>query len=107
CEDQDAPIGVFLHWVVFNIPVADASLAERQPKDQTLASGAMQGMTDFDSVGYGGPCPPIGKHRYFFHVYALDTPLESRPGANRDEIEKAIKGHILAQGQLMGTYKKR
>ena len=107
CEDQDASIGVFLHWVVFNIPVADTSLAERQPKDQALASRAMQGMTDFDSVGYGGPCPPIGKHRYFFHVYALDTPLEARPGANRDEIEKAMKGHILAQGQLMGTYKKR
>ena len=108
CEDPDAPSGVFIHWVIFNLPPIVADLPEAMPTTEELVeSGAIQGRNDFDNIGYDGPCPPPGKpHRYFFRLYALDTKLRLQPGATRQEFERAAKGHILAEGSLMGTYKR-
>lgn len=104
-DDPDAPRGTFVHWVFFNIPAETQKLPKAIPKNQTLSDGSRQGMTDFGWVGYSGPCPPPGKpHRYYFKVYALDTKLELPPGASKAELEKAMKGHILAKGELMGKY---
>jgi Raf kinase inhibitor-like YbhB/YbcL family protein len=106
-DDPDAPRGTWVHWVLFNLPAEARGLAQGTPKTATLPSGAKQGNTDFGSVGYGGPAPPRGKpHRYFFKVYALDTLLDLAAGATKAQLEAAMKGHALAQGQLMGTYKR-
>ena len=107
CDDPDAPMGAFVHWVLFNLPAKTAELAENVPHDKVLPSGAKQGMTDFGRVGYGGPCPPSGTHRYFFKLYALDTELKLEPGANKGQLLKAMENHILAQGQLIGKYKRK
>lgn len=106
-EDPDAPSGTFVHWVIYNIPANENSLPEGTPGDKALQSGAQQGTNDFHKIGYGGPCPPSGTHRYFFKLYALDTKLALYEGATRQDLEKAMQGHILAEGQLMGTYQKR
>lgn len=104
-DDPDAPAGTWTHWLIWNIPLQSAGLPKGVPKDGTLADGARQGRNDFERVGYGGPCPPSGKpHRYFFRVYALDRKLDLKAGANRKELELAMKGHVLAQGELMGKY---
>ncbi|HEY6331181.1 MAG TPA: YbhB/YbcL family Raf kinase inhibitor-like protein [Blastocatellia bacterium] len=105
CEDIDAPFGVFVHWVVYNIPVSVSRLPRQVPTDQVLSDGARQSQNDFDHTGYGGPCPPHGKHRYVFHVYAVDIVLD-QGSLKRDAVDKAIKNHILAQGQLTGTYQR-
>ena len=105
CDDPDAPMGTFVHWVLFNLPADTDQLAEAVPPDGTLASGAKQGSTDFGRIGYGGPCPPSGMHRYFFKIYALDTELDLAAGARKPELLKAMEGHILAQGQLMGRFR--
>ncbi len=107
CDDPDAPIGTFVHWVLFNLPADTKELAEGIPKGTTLPNGAQQGTSDFGRIGYGGPCPPSGTHRYFFRIYALDTQLDLAPGARKPDLLNAIQGHILAQGQLMGKYKRR
>jgi Raf kinase inhibitor-like YbhB/YbcL family protein len=109
CDDPDAPAGVFVHWVIFNLPPTVADLPEALPTAETLGeSGATQGRNDFDNIGYDGPCPPPGNfHRYFFRLYALNTRLRLQEGATRDELAHAMEGHILATGQLMGTYKRR
>jgi Raf kinase inhibitor-like YbhB/YbcL family protein len=105
CEDPDAPRGTWVHWVLFNLPPDTRSLERGLPATETLASGAWQGNNDFGHTGYGGPSPPKGKpHRYFFKVYALDRQLELSAGATREQLLAAIKGHILAEGQLMGRY---
>jgi Raf kinase inhibitor-like YbhB/YbcL family protein len=91
---------------LFNLPGATTSLAEKVPPDKTLANGARQGTNDFRKIGYGGPCPPGGTHRYFFKIYALDTELDLPAGADKPRLLKAMQGHILAQGQLMGKYKR-
>jgi Raf kinase inhibitor-like YbhB/YbcL family protein len=107
-DDPDAPVGTWVHWVLFDLPPGVSELAEDQPKSQFLPNGAKQGLNDFKHLGYGGPCPPPGKpHRYFFKLYALDTQLDLKPGATKKETELALEGHILAQGQLMGTYKRK
>ncbi len=107
-DDPDAPVGTWVHWVLYDLPPTTAGLSEAVPKSPELANGAKQGMNDFRRIGYGGPCPPPGKpHRYYFKLYALDTVLGLKPGATKAEVEKAMKGHILAQGQLMGTYQRR
>jgi Raf kinase inhibitor-like YbhB/YbcL family protein len=106
CDDPDAPMGTWVHWVLFNLPAATTSLAEKVPPDKTLASGARQGTNDFRKIGYGGPMPPSGTHRYFFKIYALDTQLDLPAGANKQGLVKAMQGHILAQGQLVGKYKR-
>jgi len=104
-DDPDAPAGVWVHWVLFNLPPNTRALPEGVPKTETLASGALQGQNDFRRVGYGGPCPPPGKpHRYFFKLYALDATLALKAGATKANVETAMKGHVLAQAELMGRY---
>ena len=107
CDDPDAPMGTFVHWVLFNLPAVTKELAEDVPADKTLQNGARQGITDFGRIGYGGPCPPSGTHRYFFKIYALDAELALKAGAGKRELLKAMEGHILAQGQLVGKYRRR
>jgi Raf kinase inhibitor-like YbhB/YbcL family protein len=106
-DDPDAPVGTWVHWVMFNIPADTNGLAENIPADKTLPNGARQGITDFRRIGYGGPCPPSGTHRYFFKLYALDKKLDLAAGADKAALLKAMEGHILAQGQLMGRYKRK
>jgi len=104
-DDPDAPGGVWLHWVVFDIPPALNGLPEGVAKTATVAGIGIQGMTDFRKPGYGGPCPPKGKpHHYFFRLYALDRLLNLPSTAKRAEVDKAMQGYILATGQLVGTY---
>jgi Raf kinase inhibitor-like YbhB/YbcL family protein len=105
CEDPDAPRGTFTHWVLFNLPAEARELSEGTPPQPSLPGGAAQGTNDFRKVGYGGPAPPPGKpHRYFFKLYALDQSLELQPGATRPQLLAAVKGHVLGEAQLMGTY---
>jgi Raf kinase inhibitor-like YbhB/YbcL family protein len=106
-DDPDAPGGTFVHWVLYGLPAEVHELPEGVPDNETLPSGARQGVTGFGAVGYGGPCPPSGTHRYFFKVYALDTELSLPPGRSKADLLKAMEGHVLAQGQIMGKYKRR
>ena len=104
-EDPDAPGGTFTHWVIYNIPSTIHELQEGVPKSEELSSGALQGVNDFGRIGYNGPCPPPGKpHRYVFKVYALDSELNLEPGATRDDVLNAMKGHVLAEATLTGLY---
>lgn len=104
-DDPDAPVGTWVHWVIFNLPPSLNGLPEGIAKTPTVEGIGLQGNNDFRKPGYGGPCPPRGKpHRYFFKLYALDTSLALGAGASKADLEKAMRGHILAQGQLMGTY---
>lgn len=106
-DDPDAPRGTWVHWLVFNLPAQTRELEEGVPPTPTLPSGAKQGKNDFGNLGYGGPAPPKGKpHRYFFKLYALGTVPDLAPGATKADLETAMKGHILDQGQLMGTYQR-
>lgn len=106
CDDPDAPSGTWVHWVIFNIPATLNELPEDVHAQGTLDSGARQGKNDFGTVGYGGACPPKGHgvHHYFFKVYALDVMLNLQSGISKSDLEQAMKGHVLAQGCLMGTY---
>ena len=107
-DDPDAPGGTWVHWVVYDLPPATAELPEDLPKSQYIAGGARQGLNDFKHLGYGGPCPPPGKpHRYLFKLYALDAVLDLKPGATKQEVEGAMAMHILAEGRLVGTYKRK
>ena len=107
-DDPDAPSGTWVHWVLFDLPAAVTELAEDVPKSQYVAAGAKQGLNDFRRLGYGGPCPPHGNpHRYFFKLYALDAPLNLKPGSTKKDVERAMEKHVLAQAQLMGTYKRQ
>ena len=104
CDDPDAPMGTWVHWVLFNIPRDMKGLPEDVPSQPTLDNGAVHGINDFRNYGYGGPCPPGGTHRYFFKLYALDTRLGLKPGATKAQLLDAMEGHVLAQGELMGKY---
>ena len=106
-DDPDAPGGTWTHWVYFNLPASVKALTENVPAEERPAVGGMQGANDFRKTGYGGPCPPSGTHRYFFKLYALDTALSLASGATKDQVLKAMQGHIVAEGQLIGTYSKR
>ncbi len=107
CDDPDAPVGTWVHWVLYDLPATVAELPEGVPAAGSLESGGKHGTNDFRHLGYGGPMPPPGKaHRYYFSLYALDAPTGLRPGASKKDLLKAMEGHILAQGQLMGTYKR-
>jgi Raf kinase inhibitor-like YbhB/YbcL family protein len=108
CDDPDAPRPVpWVHWVMFGIPADVHELPEGVPTQGQLPSGARQGKNDFGNTGYGGPMPPRGPaHRYYFKLYALDGPLNLQAGATKQQIEQAMKGHILAQGTLMGKYQR-
>ena len=103
-DDPDAPMGTWVHWVAYNIPATATSLPENVAKKESLSDGMVQGINDFKRYGYGGPCPPGGTHRYFFKVYALDTVLKTGPGLTKKKLLREIEGHILGQGELMGTY---
>ena len=106
-DDPDAPGGVFTHWVVFNILPDSRQLPEAIPTQAQLSSGALQGKNDFGRIGYGGPCPPLGRpHRYRFTLYALDRALGLKAGVSKKQVVDAMQGHILAQGQLTGTYQR-
>lgn len=105
-DDPDAPGTPWVHWVVYNISPSVAQLPEVVPPDEELPNGMRQGMTDFGRVGYGGPCPPSGTHRYFFTLYALDATLSLAPGATKRQLEQAMHAHVLAQAQVMGTYRR-
>jgi Raf kinase inhibitor-like YbhB/YbcL family protein len=102
-DDPDAPVGTWVHWVVFNLP-ADA---RELPEQATLPGGSQDGTNSWGRTGYGGPCPPSGTHRYFFKLYALDTTLDLAVGASKEELLQAMEGHILAQTELMGTYSRQ
>jgi len=106
-DDPDAPNNsTWDHWLVFNIPASARGLPESIGANATLPDGIMSGNNSWGRTGYGGPCPPNGTHRYFFKLYALDEMLGISPGATKGELEKAMVGHILAQGELMGTFSK-
>lgn len=107
CEDPDAPLQEWVHWVVFNIPKNVFALTEALPRDERFPNGISQGVNDFKNIGYGGPCPPAGAHRYYFKLYALDKVLDLNAGSLRSQVEKAMKGHILAWTQIMGLYGKQ
>jgi Raf kinase inhibitor-like YbhB/YbcL family protein len=106
CDDPDAPMGTWVHWVIYDIPPTATMLAEGITREKDLPGGGTQGINDFRKIGYGGPCPPGGTHRYFFKLYALDTMLGLKPGITKDQLLKAMRGHILAEAQLMGTYRR-
>jgi len=107
CDDPDAPLGTWVHWLIYDIPSDITELSNGIPHQETLDSGAKQGINDFGNIGYGGPCPPSGKpHRYFFKLYCIDEKLELSSGLTKDELLKAIKGHIIAQAELIGKYKR-
>jgi Raf kinase inhibitor-like YbhB/YbcL family protein len=101
-DDPDAPAGTWVHWVVWNIDPKTAEIAE-----DSVPQGAREGMNDFRRIDYGGPCPPSGTHRYFFKLYALDTLLDLEKGAAKADLERSMKGHILAQAQIIGLYRRK
>lgn len=106
-DDPDAPGGTFVHWVVYDISPNTREMAEATPAGQaTLSGSAVQGKNDFGALGYGGPCPPNGTHRYFFKLYALDCTLGLPAESTKADVEAAIKGHILAQSELVGHYER-
>ncbi len=104
-DDPDAPVGTWVHWVLFGLPADAKELSEGVAKQDQLSNGARQGRNDFGKIGYGGPCPPPGKpHRYFFKLYALDSKLNLKAGATKADVERAMKGHVLGQAELVGRY---
>ena len=106
-DDPDAPMGAWVHWVLYDVPAQVSALSEGVSIGPSLPVGGQQGKNSSGQLGYGGPCPPSGTHRYFFRVYALDRPLKMALGASKEQLLKAMKGHILAQAELMGLYSKR
>jgi len=105
CDDPDAPRGTWVHWVLYNLPATTTNLPEGVPAKGEVEGGGRQGKNDFDNLGYGGPAPPKGKpHRYFFKVYALDATPDLPAGTTKAKLLEAMKGHVLAEGQLMGKY---
>ncbi|HUI87152.1 MAG TPA: YbhB/YbcL family Raf kinase inhibitor-like protein [Anaerolineales bacterium] len=105
-DDPDAPGGTWVHWVIYNIPASAHGLPEAAPTKVQLDDGSLNGANSWGHLGYGGPCPPSGTHRYFFKLYALDTMLDLPSGASKQKLLAAMQDHILAQGELMGTFSK-
>ena len=106
-DDPDAPGGTWTHWILWNLPAAAMSLPDGVAASESLDDGARQGRNDFGRIGYGGPCPPAGRpHRYYFRLYALDAALELKAGASRSQLESAMKGHVVAQAEWMGLFKR-
>jgi hypothetical protein len=105
-DDPDAPMGTFVHWVVYNIPAEMEGLPEGVSSEDKLDNGMMQGINDFKNYGYGGPCPPRGHgtHHYYFRLYALDTVLDLEPGATKEELLDAMEGSVIDEAEYMGTY---
>ncbi|MCF7807021.1 MAG: YbhB/YbcL family Raf kinase inhibitor-like protein [Candidatus Marinimicrobia bacterium] len=107
CDDPDAPMGTWVHWVLFNIPAEVTEIPRNLPPMPELANGARHGTNDFGKLGYGGPCPPGGKHRYYFKIYALSKMLDLEAGASKADLLAAMEGHVLSEGQLMGKYRRK
>ncbi len=106
-DDPDAPVGTWTHWVLFDLAPATTSLPEAVGKIEELPGGERQGRNDFRKIGYNGPCPPPGKpHRYFFKLYALNAKLNLKPGVSKQDLEHAMKGHILGSAEWMGKYQR-
>lgn len=105
-DDPDAPVGIFVHWVLFNLSGQTTSLPQHITAQSGLPDQSLQGRNDFGKLGYGGPCPPSGTHRYFFKLYALDTQLKLPSGATKAQVEAAMQGHILAAAELIGLYQR-
>jgi Raf kinase inhibitor-like YbhB/YbcL family protein len=106
-DDPDAPAGTWVHWVLYNVPAGTKELPEGAAKHAQLGDGALEGKSSFGKTAYSGPCPPPGKpHRYFFKLYALDAKLDLKAGATKADLENAMKGHVLAQAQLIGRYER-
>ncbi len=106
-DDPDAPMGTWVHWIVYNIPATDTGLTMNFPKDSVLANGTKQGYTSFRAIGYGGPCPPNGVHRYYFKLYALDAKLNVPAGLNKPQLLNAMKGHTLAEADFVVRYARK
>jgi len=106
-DDPDAPMGTWVHWVIYNLPGDLKEIPENIPSNETLENGGKQGVNDFGKFGYGGPCPPGGTHRYYFKLYALDTELDLSGKVTKAQLLKAMEGHILAEGVLMGKYQRQ
>jgi Raf kinase inhibitor-like YbhB/YbcL family protein len=106
CDDPDAPVGTWVHWVYYDIPADTKGLPENIAPQENPDNGGKQGTNDFRRIGYGGPCPPGGTHRYYFKIYALDTILNLPAGADKKKLLKAMEGHIIGQAQIMGKYKR-
>jgi Raf kinase inhibitor-like YbhB/YbcL family protein len=105
CEDPDCATAIFIHWILYNIPPGTSSLPRGIPRKPVLPDGSTHGLNDFGKMEYGGPCPPPGKpHRYFFRIYALDTPLHLRAPVTRKSIGAAMEGHVIGRGDLMGIF---
>lgn len=105
-DDPDAPVGTWVHWVYYNIPADTKSLPEKILPQAKPDTGGVQGVNDFRKIGYGGPCPPGGTHRYYFKLYALDANLDLSSGASKKDLLNAMEGHVISQAQLMGKYKR-
>jgi len=106
-DDPDAPMGTWVHWVLWNLPASAQSLPDSVPKREQLDDGARQGRNDFRKTGYNGPCPPPGKtHRYFFRLYALDEKLDLAPTATRQDLDGAMNGHIVGRAEYTGTFRR-
>lgn len=105
-DDPDAPAGTWDHWILFNLPAGAGELAEGIEAVETREDGSVHGANSWGRLGYGGPCPPGGTHRYFFKLYALDQPIELGPGTSKGGLLSAMEGHILEQVELMGTYER-
>jgi Raf kinase inhibitor-like YbhB/YbcL family protein len=106
CDDPDAPGKTWVHWVVFDLPANRTSLPENVPPQDAITGGGKHGTNDFKKIGYGGPCPPSGTHRYSFRIYGLDTELKLDSKTTKDQLLQAMKDHILAQGESLGRYKR-
>jgi len=104
--DPKAPKRVFVHWVLYNLPAALRTIPE-DVRGQSLPAGSAEGMNDWQKTGYGGPCPPIGKHHYVFRLYALDAPLPGLKTPSKTDLERAMQGHVLAKAELIGMYEKK
>jgi hypothetical protein len=104
--DPAAPRMTWVHWVLYNLPPSASGLPEGVGRD-ALPKGTVEGLTDYKRTGWGGPCPPIGRHRYFFKLYALDVLLATTPRQTKAQVERAMAGHVVAQAELVGTYEKR
>lgn len=106
-DDPDAPVGTFVHWVAYDIPASASGLPRSAPAETVLPTGGTHGANSWDRLGYGGPCPPDGTHRYFFKLYALDASLGLDPGATKKAVLDAMDGHVLEESRLMGKYTRR
>ena len=106
-DDPDAPVGTWVHWVLYNLPGSTLSLPEAVQSDADLPESGRHGQNSWGRPGYGGPCPPGGTHRYFFKLYALDAELELAAGASKDELLRVMEGHVLASTETMGVYSRQ